>query len=134
MVFMEWTDELSVGSSKIDVQHKMLIAYINRLDEAINKHQGDQVLKDIFDGLMNYTLLHFDLEERLLVLCDYPDLAAHQAEHRSLKESVLGFKEQFESGALNVDAKVLDFLKAWLVDHIMLTDKKYEAHLRSFPV
>ena len=134
MVFMEWSEEFSVGSSKIDMQHKILIKYINTLDEAIHRHEGPLVLKEILDGLIDYTVLHFDLEERQLVLCDYPDLAAHQAEHKGLKESVIGFREQFESGNLDMDSKVLDFLKAWLVDHIMLTDKKYSEHIKSLPL
>ena len=133
MVFMEWTDELSVGSSKIDAQHKVLIKFINDLEDAIHKHQAEVVLKEILNGLVEYTILHFDLEEHQLAMCDYPDLAAHKAEHEDLKKSVLGFKEQYESGNLKLDVKILAFLKVWLIDHIMLTDKNYSDYLLSSP-
>lgn len=134
MVFMEWTEELSVGSSNIDAQHKVLVKYINDLDDAIQSNQGEPALKKIINGLVDYTILHFDFEEHQLEKSNYPDLAAHKAEHADLKETVLGFKEQFELGNFKMGNKVLDFLKSWLVDHIMLSDKNYAEHLQKQPI
>ena len=129
MVFMEWNDELSVGIKSIDTQHKVLVKYINDLDDAIKANKGRNELGSIISGLVDYTIRHFEYEEFQFKKYDYADTADHVKEHEKLKATVMDFKTKFESQNIDIGDDVMQFLKGWLVNHIMKTDKEYSAQL-----
>jgi hemerythrin-like metal-binding protein len=84
----------------------------------------------ILDRLVQYTSVHFAHEERLMRLHDYPDLAAHHAEHEALTKKVVQFQNDFQSGRATMTVQVLHFLKEWLESHIAGSDRKYAPFLR----
>ena len=43
---------------------------------------------------------------------------------------MLDFQKQFDAGASELEIPLMEFLKDWLVDHILKTDKRYSAFLR----
>ena len=129
MVFMEWSDELSVGIKAIDTQHKVLVKYINDLDDAIKANKGRGELGNIITGLVDYTVRHFDYEEFQFKKHDYSNTEEHVKEHEKLKATVMEFKNKFENQNLDIGDDVMQFLKGWLINHIMKTDKDYSAHL-----
>ena len=55
----------------------------------------------------------------------YPELGAHQAEHKALVEQVLKFQEDFQADKPGVAVALMQFLQKWLCHHIMETDKRY---------
>ncbi len=125
MPLIEWTDELSVGIKVIDAQHKVLVKFINDLDQAQKEKREHKELAFIIDGLVDYTIRHFQYEEYQFKKHGYGDSDEHKKEHEALTQTVLGFKEQFDKGDLSFGPSIMDFLKEWLVDHIMKTDKAY---------
>ena len=42
---------------------------------------------------------------------------------------VVDFQKQFEQGDSKLEMSLMEFLKDWLVNHIMKTDKRYVAFL-----
>lgn len=128
-ILIEWSSELSVNVPSIDEQHKKLVNMINALNYAIEDGLTDDALQRIFDGLLLYTNKHFEYEEGLLTQAGFPATEAHQAEHEALRESVKSLKERLASGEMVLGAEVMDFLQAWLVHHIMGSDRAYSKHL-----
>ena len=64
--YIPWSEDLSVGLEEIDEQHKILINLINRLfNEAILKRADKALISDILDELIQYTIVHFAVEESL---------------------------------------------------------------------
>lgn len=123
--FMPWSLELSVGLQEIDEQHKILINLINRLfNEAILNKSDQAVIDGILNSLVQYTIIHFSVEESLFRIFDYPDSDAHQQQHERLKNEVIKIQNKFKSGAV-VDIELMHFIKKWLKQHIMIEDKKY---------
>jgi len=123
--YIPWSDQLSVGLQEIDEQHKILITLINRLfNEAILKRADKALLSSILDELIQYTFVHFAVEESLFRIFDYPDTETHQAHHDLLKQEVVNFKKKFDNG-MPIDVELMSFLKKWITQHIMLDDKKY---------
>ena len=47
----EWTQEYSVGVTKLDDQHKELFRLINLLEDAVNSGHGRQAVKEILRSL-----------------------------------------------------------------------------------
>lgn len=124
-----WSAQYSVGIKKIDQEHKKLIDILNRLNTSVQEKKADKSICSIIDELIDYTEYHFETEESLLEKHNYPDLDAHKAEHRKFTRNILEFKQQFSQMKEYAGQQVLDYLKNWLINHILASDKAYEAFL-----
>lgn len=124
---MNWSDNLSVGISEIDEQHKNLIAQINALHEAMRSGQGKEALEKILGELAAYTQYHFGTEERYMQKFGYPGYAAHKDEHDAFVAEVAGFQKSYAAGRLGLSIEVMKFLRGWVAGHITGSDKHYTA-------
>ncbi|MDP7591373.1 MAG: bacteriohemerythrin [Litorilituus sp.] len=132
MPLIEWTAELSVGIGSIDEQHKKLVNMINALNDAMLLGHSNELLEKIFSGLATYTHKHFSYEESLFAEYGYSDSKEHKRQHQELIAQVVDLKTKFlerPQEAMNKDLVI--FLKRWLTNHIMRSDKEYSDFLIS---
>ena len=122
---LPWKEKYSVKVKSIDEQHKELVRLINELNNAMLYEKGRNIIGKIIEGLVSYTVYHFDYEEKLMKQCNYPDFDNHKKFHVSLVNTIKEFKRDFDSGEKELSKDVMEFLKSWLVEHIMGTDQKY---------
>jgi len=125
MAFINWNDTYSVQIEEIDNQHKKLIALINELFDSMQKGQSRTVIGRILNDLIDYTAIHFKTEETYFDRFNYEGSSEHKEKHKRLVDNVIKVKSDFESGKISVSADLLKFLKRWLFEHILETDKKY---------
>jgi hemerythrin len=123
----QWTDEYSVGIPEIDEQHKALFDLIDKIHTAILEHKGTSACVEVLDELVDYTRIHFALEQSLMHMGHYPDYKAHCALHRDLVTEVESMQSKIHSGSAAISFELLHFLRNWLTKHIMGEDKKYAA-------
>jgi len=123
MTLMTWGPMLQLGYGDIDAQHERLVELVNQLDDALRAGRGRDVMGQVLDDLIQYTGYHFAFEERLMDQYGINSSAAHKAEHRKLIEDVSGFKTAFDAGSAVVSTELMSFLRTWLSDHILKTDK-----------
>jgi len=132
MPLIEWTVQLSVGIDSIDEQHKKLINMINALNEAMLTGSSNELLGKIFTGLAAYTQKHFAYEENMFAEYGYTNSQEHKRQHSELIAQVVELKEKFmENPQGTISADLMLFLKRWLTNHIMRTDKEYTEFLLS---
>jgi hemerythrin len=131
MALMEWKDEYSVSVSGFDSQHKKLINLINDLHSAMSNGKGKDILGKTLDELVSYTVFHFASEEKMMKEHNYSGYSIHKIEHEKLTKQVIEFQGNLKSGEYVIPHEVLLFLKNWLVNHIMGTDKKYSGFFNS---
>jgi len=93
-------------------------------------HQGRAAVGKIFLGLADYTAIHFKTEEDLMVQHKYLSFQEHKKEHDDLIQQVQVFRLRAEKNDLAITIDLMMFLKDWLVNHIMGTDKKMGEFLR----
>jgi hemerythrin len=130
--FVEWSDDLSVGIEEIDEQHKILVNLINRLFDETIVHQADpSVMDEILHELIEYTVIHFAVEESLFRIFHYPETEAHTIHHDELKAQVLDLQKKIKLGEATINTELLMFLKKWLEHHILYEDKLYGPFLLS---
>lgn len=125
MAYIQWIDEFKVNVRVIDEQHKKLIDLINELHDAMKQAQGKAILSKVFLELIHYADYHFKTEEELFEKYNYPQFAEHKLQHDGLRNSVLELKQKFESGYVTITIEVMKFLKGWIENHILNTDKSY---------
>ncbi len=123
MAFMQWTPDLETGIKVIDDQHKRIIEYINELDHA-NQTGSKQETSHALEGLLDYTVTHFEFEEELQAKAGYPFLKAHQRVHEIFMKRVATFRDRANKGE-DVTAELLSMLKIWLSSHIKGDDRDY---------
>ncbi|HAF30120.1 MAG TPA: hemerythrin [Bacteroidales bacterium] len=125
MELIEWSDKYLVGYDEIDNQHKGLVIMINELFTFMTEGKSKENLEIIFDHLTVYTKEHFSNEEKMMLKYDYPDYEQHKLEHVKFIERLNSFKSDFENNKITISLELLNFLKDWLLNHIVITDKKY---------
>lgn len=100
---------------------EMLI--INKLESAARSNKVQEVLATIKE-LLAHTEIHFANENELMIKADFPDLAAHKAEHdrhlHELNSLVKYFSERGESNAIL--AYIEGNLIGWSIHHIETMD------------
>jgi len=128
-MLIEWNDELSVGIQEIDEQHKVLVGLVNEMHDAIHARHGSEVSSEILARLADYTRIHFAVEESLFRIFDYPGYEEHKAQHDELIKEILELQEKISTGQSNISFQLLHFLKMWLTQHILDSDKEYSPYL-----
>jgi len=131
MTFMPWSSALMLGIPTIDEQHRCLVALINTLhDEASNPIPDRAVIGEVLEGLVDYTHNHFIEEEVMFQRYGYPQTTAHTEEHGQFTAKAMDWLLRFEEGE-EVDIEAMEFLKEWLLHHILEEDRAYVPFLNA---
>jgi hemerythrin len=125
MALIDWNESYSVGVAAMDMQHQKWCAIINRLHEAMMTGKAKDMQKTIMEEMVAYAKTHFKSEESLLQGRTYPELQKQAREHKAFMVKINQLQAKVASGAIVLTVDVMDFLKDWLVNHILVEDKKY---------
>ena len=126
MTVIAWSEAYSVGSARIDSDHRILFSLFAQLHEALETGQGHDVVGSVVNVLAEYVEEHFRHEDQLMERAGYPDRVRHQESHRVLERQVRDIRDRWMEGehhALSQD--VLVVLRNWLSDHILVADIAY---------
>lgn len=126
MEYIEWTDDYSVGIERFDEEHRRLIGYINELHHGIENGLIFVEIKNIIEGLIDYTFYHFRNEENLMAEHSYNGYVGHKKEHNDLTLKVRSFQKKLEDRGEKIPLELISFLRTWLIHHILNTDMKYK--------
>ncbi len=124
---------LETGNTAIDTQHKELIDAMNNLLTACAQGKGREEIKNTIKFLVDYTVKHFNDEEKLQKQYNYPDYAAHKKLHDDFKEEVKKIVEEYEQDGTSVvlTFKINNIIASWLIKHIKGEDKKVAAFIKN---
>jgi hemerythrin len=124
-----WSDGLLVNIPAIDEDHKKLFALINTIFASAT-HGADAINRAI-GTLATYTKEHFAREESSMAQAKFPGVADHKFEHEQLVYQLESIIDRLmQAGAAAVDAKLAEFLKEWISQHILVWDVAYATYLR----
>jgi len=126
-VFFQWTDNMSVKSQEIDQQHKQLVDLLNELYQAFMEKEHKEKIGIIIEKMWDYTKYHFNTEEIYFSTFGYEGRAMHILEHENFRNKVNEFKQKYKANSGALTFEVVNFLRNWLMGHIMETDRKYIA-------
>ena len=121
---VKWNSSYCLGLDEIDEQHRSLLALINDIWQAIVSRSDKKTLLGLVEELEKYTLAHFAAEETFMRVTSFPEFDRHKKEHQQFVSRVAEEKKlAVQSGAMSLD--LMYFLRDWLVDHILVSDKAY---------
>ncbi|MCK5522946.1 MAG: hemerythrin family protein [Thiomargarita sp.] len=135
MAFITWSNEYSVNIKEIDRQHQFLINIINKMHELVMTDAGDAAnrsdIRRVFAKLADYTDYHFRTEEELFKTHNYPGFKIHKQQHNELVLQILELQRRFLKNEVSITQEIFNFLKKWLLNHILISDKEYTVFLNA---
>jgi len=131
MGFLTWDETYSVHNGQMDSQHQKLFDLVNELFSGTNDRNADSNTVQNLDNLVKFTMVHFHSEENLMKMHKFPGYNEHKIEHETLIKQILEFQNQIEAGQIELSIRVANFLKEWLENHILISDMKYNKHLKA---
>ena len=124
MIIAPWSSRFETGIDLIDAQHQSLFEAINKLADSFRAGNSKSQVKASLDFLVDYTMEHFQSEERFMRDMNYPRLAEHMGQHAQLMEQVRDLQMDLMDGK-PVIMEVTIFLAEWLKAHIHDSDMAY---------
>lgn len=126
-MLIQWSSDYELGDEVVDFQHKKLVLLLNQLHDAVESNTQQLLVEISLDELVKYTQTHFTQEESIMddtegLTSDFVD--SHKKAHRNFVDKIENFKKEYYAGKAEVSQELITFLKDWLVNHILVTDKK----------
>ncbi|MCB2032003.1 MAG: bacteriohemerythrin, partial [Ottowia sp.] len=87
MAILQWVPDLDTGISEIDVQHRRIVDYINRVNELRATHDR-KGLEEVIAEMVDYTMSHFAFEEELMQNAGYMFTGPHKRVHEIFTRKV----------------------------------------------
>ncbi|MBF0314792.1 MAG: hemerythrin family protein [Oligoflexia bacterium] len=122
MDIIAWSNTYSVEHETIDKQHQRLIEMVNALFVANNPESVSKIL----NGLVEYTVYHFDTEDKFMQEHKYPqkDYDSHKKDHIDFIAEAQKAVASFKADDQIMKENLLVYLTKWLKNHILTQDKK----------
>ena len=131
-VMLTFSEKYYTGVELIDREHRRLFEILADLNElSRNEFLPDKydAIADVVEELKDYTVKHFQDEERYMERIGYEGLAVQQNVHQSFidKMDTIDLDEMDDDQQGYLD-ELIDFLANWLINHIMKMDQKIPAN------
>jgi hemerythrin len=133
---IEWRDSLSIGVVEIDNQHKLLLSHFDQLLKACEAGKGLEELKGLLGFLDEYVVKHFNDEESVQRLRNYPGYADHKKEHESFVARLKALKQEINSEGIAMYhlMETNNLLLKWLLHHISTVDVQLGKFMKTLTV
>lgn len=127
----QWTAAMSTGVPELDQQHKVLIAHLNRLTEAMSQGHGKEQLDETLDFLSLYAVKHFADEEADMAEYACPSAEENKRAHAEFVERFGQIRENVATRGVTARdlIRTTYALTTWLVSHIEGCDTQLKACL-----
>lgn len=120
-----WTDDFLIGIEELDYEHRLLIKDINFLHQEMLEQDSKEKIERTLGDILARMQSHFALEEHFMLENKYPHYIEHKAEHNELLDEYTDLMISFNSKGATADyLKIEQNLRRWIVDHIIVYDKK----------
>ena len=106
---IDWDEKFSVNVKEIDDEHKNLFLLFNKLQDGINTGKSNEELEQALSELIDYTILHFTTEEKLMQQFSYIGFVEHKRIHDDLIAEAMELQEKFSQGKIVLSDQVSVF-------------------------
>ena len=133
-----WNDSFVTGIQVIDDQHRILVNIINDVYQGLDARYSRVSLQRIMLELRGYVSYHFGAEEKLMSernfgLAHPDEYETHLQQHRDFTERLVKLEQLLHHNKPIYYEDLFIYLRDWLANHILGTDKKLADILNQSP-
>lgn len=121
---IKWIHEYDVGVIEIDFQHRYFLKLIQRVEKLFQQGMDDYMATRHFNEILAYASFHFQSEENLMMLSEYPGLQEHRELHKDLLEEI-GTTIYYFHLKKKTWQEVIDMMVDWFIKHTVKEDSKF---------
>lgn len=125
---ISWSDDLNIGISKIDKEHKKLYKLIEEFQTAVLEKQGIETIEKRYELFTTYAGSHFHREEVLMRENGYPGHDEHQIQHEELSRQL---SEMIRNDCLIFNDDIWNQIDRWFSQHFLGADKDFAEYLQN---
>jgi len=118
---ISWDEKYSLKIPRIDEQHQMLFNYLNEYYDSLANGKSMNIIDSTLKKLIDYANYHFKDEEDFMLLLSNYDLDSHKKQHNYFSMKI---QEMIKMKKEEINFELFDFMKEWILNHILVTDKK----------
>jgi hemerythrin len=128
LTMLNWNEEFETGHAEIDSQHRMLIAYVNRLEELSASSNPSNYEEELFnrfmDFLEDYITTHFRDEEGCMLRFRCAAHKDNMIAHTEFLDFFRGFKRRLQINGYSTEVvrELYAACVAWIREHILRID------------
>jgi hemerythrin len=115
-----WSETWSVGDDRLDRQHRRIIDTANVL-LGFQEDVDSKIAFAAIEEAMEYAIMHFDDEEKILSDAGFHDIVAHKGKHSALRSEILRLAEKGGDVRLS---EAQSLMRA-IISHITGSDRAY---------
>jgi len=123
-----WREEYAVQIESMDNDHMHFLEKANTLYQLIEDGNQPAFLEAI-DQMIAFARRHFKDEEALMKENSYPDYQMHHNKHKKIIREALEVIKKIKDNKIELDLEFAQYLKDWIINHIVTEDRKYGAFL-----
>ncbi|OAI06305.1 hemerythrin domain-containing protein [Methylomonas methanica] len=122
LLHFAWQESYALGDEKIDDQHKDFFVLAERLLAAVNKHEMNDALFDLYQ----HVKVHFGEEEAFMNQVGFHHYKSHVKEHNLMLEKLLEMDKKIQQDDWSTE-EVMGFIDKW-TQHILKSDMAFNQH------
>lgn len=125
---IEWDESFSVNNPELDAQHREWISIFNRLHSTLLTGRPEELTSatvEILKAIQKYARFHFTFEEKFLHSINYDQLTRHVMLHKKFYDEICDHINLINSGKTVLNTELIKLMREWLLNHILVEDKKY---------
>jgi len=128
--FFVWIPSLySIGIASFDHDYIKMGESLNKIHFSLTHKRDGAEAARLIESLLSEVRQHFFKEEEVLKKSEYLELDEHISEHILAFGEFEDLLQKFKSGSVSGKV-VINFIKHWIIGHIVDSDKKYSYFLR----
>jgi len=130
---MLWQEKYETGNRQVDEEHKEIFSLVQKVIDASFENRGEKI-GTIIDFLANYTIQHFENEEKLMAESGYPGTQAHKKQHSDFLEEVVKLKNKIdaENNSAENNIAINKVIVGWLTSHVLGSDMVMAEYYRKW--
>ncbi len=130
---IRWEDKFVIDGGVIDKDHKTLFGLVSEFNESIPNFQSPGEMLSILASIKKHTQTHFQREEKLQQILDFPFLEEHKKEHEAVVEKLNGLIKKVlqgnEDNVIEIAAEIGLFLQEWISEHVIESDLPLKSYV-----
>lgn len=123
---MKGSPEGKPGSATVETHHRLQLALLEALEEILRQGRDRALADGTLVRFLDFSRIHFQAEEALMALADYPETGAHASAHRRFLAKALEIQRAATAAGASQALAAVTGLDRALRDHISGFDEDFE--------